>query len=74
MATTQMTSLPLPPISDPCEPPMSLTTDCGVFCIHCGSPLRVGTPLERLAGHVSLIWCRMCLREAPYRAEDLVAL
>jgi hypothetical protein len=73
-ATTQIAKLALPPSPVWRELPMSFAGQRGVFCVHCGAPITLEVPQERLTGHVSLVWCQMCLREAPYRAEDVIGL
>ena len=50
----------------------------GIVCLHCGAYV----PLQTSAGHsadadrpperVSLVWCQVCLREAPYLPEEVV--
>jgi hypothetical protein len=70
--TTEVTRLGLPPSADFRE--LSFASERGLSCVHCGTLMKLESPLKDLIRHVSPIWCPMCLREAPYCADDLVDL
>jgi hypothetical protein len=74
--TAQVATFELPLVHTECRSQVNQNTALGVVCLHCGAPIRFD-PREnaaRLAQHVSLIWCRLCEREAPYRPADVIDL
>jgi hypothetical protein len=49
----------------------------GVICLFCGARVALHKPVARRASpadHVSLVWCRLCGREAPYRPAEIIEL
>jgi hypothetical protein len=50
----------------------------GVVCLYCGAHVLLRSSAngsvdpDRSSGRVSLVWCRVCEREAPYRPEEII--
>jgi len=73
-AAAQATFLELPPAPIMQNLPLSCSSGRGVFCTHCGSPIKLDCRPSDMFGHVTTAWCQCCLHEAPYRADDLIDL
>jgi hypothetical protein len=65
----QVQRLQLPPGPPAHVLPMHCSIGRGVVCLHCGAPIQV-----RITSRLVRLWCRVCLRQAPYRKEDEVNL
>ncbi len=71
---TSAAVLELPPAPISRDLPLSCYAGRGVFCTHCGSPIKLDRRPIDMAGHITMAWCQLCLHEAPYCAEDLTDL
>ena len=65
------------------ERPSRHKHELGVVCLFCSAHIKLHSPLRAEAGpdgdegtvaRVSLLWCPVCQREAPYRSVEVIEL
>jgi transcription elongation factor Elf1 len=61
---------------EPQQHPQSHHSHKGVICLFCGTRVALNAKVEKANSNsrISILWCQVCGREAPYRPAEIIEL